>query len=275
LSLSFEVETPFWHTLWFYGLLMACFFGLIWMLFSIRIRTIRRRQEEKEQVSRRMTELEHKALQAQMNPHFIFNCLNSIQQYVFAQDIFAANKYITGFAKLIRATLNNSTRTFIFLSEETDYLNSYLSLEKLRFKDMMDYFIDVDPGINRHDLLIPPMLIQPYVENSMRHGLRHKTDGKGYIRIKMMQMDNQLVVIVEDNGIGRERAAQYKTGEHIEYQSKGMILTADRIRMMNAGNEERITVEVTDLKDAQDRATGTRVTISFPLFHITSQKDNL
>ena len=275
LSLPFEVETPFWHTLWFYGLLMACFLGLIWLLFSMRIRTIRRRQEEKEQVSRRMTELEHKALQAQMNPHFIFNCLNSIQQYIFAQNIFAANKYITGFAKLIRATLNNSTRTFILLSEETDYLTSYLSLEKLRFKDKMDYFIDVDPGIDRHDLLIPPMLIQPYVENSMRHGLRHKTEGKGYIRIKLTQMDNQLVIIVEDNGIGRERAAQYKTGEHIEYQSKGMTLTADRIRMMNAGNEERITVEVTDLKDAQDRAAGTRVTISFPLFHITSQKDNL
>jgi hypothetical protein len=84
-----------------------------------------------------------------------------------------------------------------------------------------------------------------------------------------------LVVIVEDNGIGREKAAQYKTGEHIEYQSKGMTLTSDRIRMMNAGNEERITVEVIDLKDAQDRAVGTRVTLSFPLFHTTPQKENL
>jgi ligand-binding sensor domain-containing protein len=274
LSLPFEVATPFWHTFWFYGLLMACFLALVWMLFSMRVRTIRRRQEEKDQVSRRMTELEHKALQAQMNPHFIFNCLNSIQQYIFAQDIFAANKYITGFAKLIRATLNNSTRTFIPLSEEVDYLSSYLSLEKLRFKDKMDYFIDVDPSIDRHSVLIPPMLIQPYVENSMRHGLRHKTEGKGYIRLTLTQTANQLVVIVEDNGIGRERAAQYKTGEHIEYQSKGMTLTADRIRMMNAGNKERITVEVIDLKDAQDRAAGTRVTISFPLFHTTPQKDN-
>jgi ligand-binding sensor domain-containing protein len=275
LSFPFEVATPFWHTFWFYGLLMACFLALVWLLFSMRIRTIRRRQEEKDQVSRRMTELEHKALQAQMNPHFIFNCLNSIQQYIFAQDIFAANKYITGFAKLIRATLNNSTRTFIPLSEEIDYLTAYLSLEKLRFKDKMDYFIDVDSRIDRYSVLIPPMLIQPYVENSMRHGLRHKTEGRGYIRIKLTQMNNQLVVIVEDNGIGRERAARYKTGEHIEYQSKGMTLTADRIRMMNAGNEERITVEVIDLKDAEDRAAGTRVIISFPLFHTTPEKENL
>jgi ligand-binding sensor domain-containing protein len=274
LSFPFEVATPFWHTFWFYGLLMACFLALVWMLFSMRIRVIRRRQEEKEQVSRRMTELEHKALQAQMNPHFIFNCLNSIQQYIFAQDIFAANKYITGFAKLIRATLNNSTRTFIPLSEEADYLSSYLSLEKLRFKDKMDYFIDVDSGIDRHSVLIPPMVIQPYVENSMRHGLRHKTEGKGYIRLTLTQTANQLVVIVEDNGIGREKAGQYKTGEHIEYQSKGMTLTADRIRMMNAGNKESITVEVIDLKDAQDRAAGTRVTITFPLFHTTPEKEN-
>jgi ligand-binding sensor domain-containing protein len=275
LSFPFEVATPFWRTFWFYGLLMACFLALVWLLFSMRIRTIRRRQEERDQVSQRMTELEHKALQAQMNPHFIFNCLNSIQQYIFAQDIFAANKYITGFAKLIRATLNNSTRTFIPLSEEIDYLTAYLSLEKLRFKDKMDYFIDVDSMIDRYSVLIPPMLIQPYVENSMRHGLRHKTEGRGYIRIKLTQMNNQLVVIVEDNGIGRERAARYKTGEHIEYQSKGMTLTADRIRMMNAGNEERITVEVIDLKDAEDRAAGTRVIISFPLFHTTPEKENL
>jgi hypothetical protein len=275
LSFPFEVATPFWHTYWFYGMLMACFLALVWMLFSMRISTIRRRQEEKDQVSRRMTELEHKALQAQMNPHFIFNCLNSIQQYIFAQDIFAANKYITGFAKLIRATLNNSTRASIPLSEEVEYLTSYLSLEKLRFKDKMDYFIDVDPWIDGYSVLIPPMLIQPYVENSMRHGLRHKTEGKGYIRITLTQTDSQLVVIVEDNGIGRERAGQYKTGEHIEYQSKGMTLTADRIRMMNAGNEERITVEVIDLKDTQERAVGTRVNITFPLFHTTPEKENL
>ena len=272
LSFNFTVATPFWRTIWFYAIILLVFLSLVWLAVSLRIKAIQRRQEEKEQLQRRMTELEHKALQSQMNPHFIFNCLNSIQQYIFAQDIFAANKYITGFAKLIRATLNNSTRTFIPLSEEADYLTSYLSLEKLRFKDKMDYFIDVDPGIDRDGVLIPPMLIQPYVENSMRHGLRHKTEGKGYIRIQLMQMDSQLVVIVEDNGIGRERAAQYKTGEHIEYQSKGMTLTAERIRMMNAGNEERITVEVIDLKDAQDRAAGTRVTISFPLFHTILKK---
>lgn len=274
LSLPFEVVTPFWHAIWFYSLLMACFLALVWILFSILIRSIHRRQEEKNLVSRRMTELEHKALQAQMNPHFIFNCLNSIQQYIFAQDIFAANKYITGFARLIRATLNNSTRTFIFLSEEVDYLNSYLSLEKLRFKEKMDYFIDIDSGIDSQGVLIPPMLIQPYVENSMRHGLRHKTDGKGYIRIKIAQTGNHLVVVVEDNGIGREKSAQYKTGEHIEYQSKGMTLTADRIRMMNAANEDGIKVEVIDLKDSHDRASGTRVAISFPLSHTNTQIEN-
>jgi LytS/YehU family sensor histidine kinase len=265
VSLPFVIDTPFWRAIWFQGILLLVFLLLIWLFVSLRIRGIRRRQEEKEQLNQRMIELEQKALQAQMNPHFIFNCLNSIQQYIFGQDILAANKYIAGLAKLIRATLQNSTVPFITLGEEIDFLSTYLSLEKLRFKDKMDYFIRVDPGIDLHAVLIPPMLVQPYVENSMRHGLRHKPDGKGYIRVEMKQQDDWLTIIVEDNGIGREQAARYKTAEHIEYQSKGMSLTADRVRMMNATYDKDIKVEVTDLRDDRGPA-GTRVVIQFRHF---------
>jgi ligand-binding sensor domain-containing protein len=268
LSLRFGVIAPFWQTAWFSGLLITAFLLLTWLFVSLRIRHIRRRQQEKESLNQRIMEMENTALQAQMNPHFIFNCLNSIQQYIFDQDIFAANKYITGFSRLIRATLQNSTKPFIPLPDEISYLSNYLSLEKLRFKDKMNYQIDVDPAVNNNNYIIPPMLIQPYVENSMRHGLRHKMDGKGYIHIRFYKKDNRLLITVEDNGIGRKKAAGYKTREHIEYQSKGMSLTADRIRMMNAKYNDSISIDVIDLEDAAGRAAGTRVVMEFPFFHI-------
>jgi ligand-binding sensor domain-containing protein len=275
LSLPFLVETPFWSTPWFYGLILAVFVFLIWLLVSLWVRNIRMRQNEKEQLAQRMSELEQKALRAQMNPHFIFNCLNSIQQYIFDQDIIAANKYITGFARLIRATLNNSTLAFIPLADEIDFLSAYLSLEKLRFKEKMDYSIRADPSIDTSAFSIPPMLVQPFVENSMRHGLRHKTDGKGYIQVSMEQTADGLTITIEDNGIGRLRAARYKTGEHIEYQSRGMSMTADRIRIINSTYGCDIRVEISDLEDEWRKPAGTRVIMRFPLFYKNLQKNDL
>jgi ligand-binding sensor domain-containing protein/two-component sensor histidine kinase len=273
MALHFAVAAPFWKTTWFYIAIGVTLVSLTWLFVSMRIKAIRYRQEEERLLLRKMGEMEHMALQSQMNPHFIFNCLNSIQQYIFDQDIFAANKYITGFSKLIRATLHNSSQSFISLSSEISYLSNYLSLEKLRFKDKMDYSIVVAPDIDPETLMIPPMLIQPYVENSMRHGLRHKTKGKGAIWIQIGVSSSRLTIQIEDNGIGREKASSYKTVEHIEYQSKGMSLTAERIGLMNSLYGEGIGVEVVDLKDEAGLALGTRVTMRFPLFVDTIKKD--
>jgi ligand-binding sensor domain-containing protein/two-component sensor histidine kinase len=269
LFLHFRIAIPFWRTAWFTILAILVILALSWLYFSLRLRKIRRRQEEKEKLAKRMAEMEHMAMQAQMNPHFIFNCLNSIQQMVFSQDVFAANKYITGFARLIRATLHNSTQANISLSDEIKYLSGYLELEKLRFKDKMDYTIEVDPALDLYGIMIPPMLIQPYVENSMRHGLRHKVDGKGLIRITISEVGDRLVFTIEDNGIGREKAAQYKTREHIEYQSKGMSLTADRIRLINSVYDKNIELAVIDLKNEMQLDIGTRVILKFPKFDET------
>lgn len=272
-SMPIEVATPFWRAAWFDALLIAAFLALVWLFVTFRIRRIRRQQAEKERLNHRLVELENTALQSQMNPHFIFNCLNSIQQYIFDQEALAANKYLTGFARLIRATLNNSSRTFIPLADEVDYLATYLSLERLRFKEKMQYAIDIDPSIDTDLVVVPPMLIQPFVENSMRHGLRHKTNGGGLIRISFALSGDRLRVIVEDNGIGRKNAAAFKTREHIEYQSKGMSLTADRIRTMNAKYRNSMDIEVIDLEDGRGESAGTRVVIHFPLFDATTQKE--
>lgn len=273
LTIPFEVATPWWQTAWFYAFVLLLFLALTWAFVSFRIRQIRKRESEREVLNQRLVEMEHTALQAQMNPHFIFNCLSSIQQYIFSQETLEANKYLTGFARLIRATLSNSSRPFISLAAEIDYLSTYLSLEKLRFKEKMEYRIEVEPSIDTQQSMIPPMLIQPFVENAMRHGLRHKTNGKGYIYVRILQDADKLIVVVEDNGIGRQQAAAYKTQEHIEYQSKGMNLTADRIRLMNMKYNNSIHIEVTDLKDGAGSGAGTRVVMHFPLFHLTNQNE--
>jgi ligand-binding sensor domain-containing protein len=266
LSIPVIVATPFWKTLWFNIITGGLFLLLVWLAVLWRIRMIRSEQKKKDSLTKKVGELENMALQAQMNPHFIFNCLNSIQQFIFEQDVLAANKYISSFARLIRVTLHNSSRPFISLADEVDYLSTYLSLEKMRFKEKMDYVIELDPAIDRDVWMLPPMLIQPYVENSIRHGIRHKTEGKGLVRIAMQQQEERLVVIIEDNGIGRRKARMFKTNEHIEYQSKGMSLTADRIRMMDALYKDTISVEVEDIEDRDGLSSGTRVVIKLPAF---------
>ena len=265
-TLPFAVTAPYWQTAWFELLVLGVFISLTWLLVSRRIRNIRRQQDESERLIRKTTEMENRALQAQMNPHFIFNCLSSIQQFVFDGDVLASNQYISGFAHLIRATLHHSTQSFISIADEVDYLSTYLSLEKMRFKEKMDYTIEVDAAIEKDKRFLPPMLIQPYVENGMRHGLRHKAEGKGHIRIIMREQGSQLVVIVEDNGIGRKKAKEYKSIEHIEYQSKGMALTADRIKMISAIYGCEIDVNVEDIVADNGQPQGTRVVMHLPDF---------
>lgn len=265
----FVVATPFWNQLWFEGLALSVFLAFTWLFAAWRIRRARRQQEEHSKQDRRMAELEHIALQAQMNPHFIFNCLNSIQQFVFDKDMMATNEYISSFARLIRATLNHSSRPFISLAEEVEYLSDYLALEKMRFKDKMDYVVDTEPDVDVDRLLLPPMLLQPYVENCIRHGLRHKTNGQGYVRIHFRKLAERLVVTIRDNGIGRKRAMEYKTTEHIEYQSKGMSLTSARIQMINVLYKSRIDVSIEDLQDNAGQPDGTRIVISFPMFGVS------
>jgi hypothetical protein len=272
--IPFVVAAPFWNQIWFNALELFVFIFGTWVFAAWRIRRVRRLQELRAMQSRRMAELEHIALQSQMNPHFIFNCLNSIQQFVFDKDMLATNEYITGFARLIRATLNHSSRPLISFAEEVEYLTDYLSLEKMRFKNKMVFFIEVDPAIDVHHRLLPPMLLQPYVENAVRHGLRHKMLGQGYIRIHIRPEAEKTVVTIRDNGIGRKRAIEYQTGEHIEYQSRGMSLTAARIQIIEVLYQTEIEVQVEDLKDDRGLADGTLILIRFPAFFDHSGRDS-
>lgn len=266
ISADFIVNKPFWKNPWLLGIVICGIFLLAIWLVSKRYQRILYSREQQNRVQRQFAALEQQALQAQMNPHFIFNCLNSIQQYILTNDKEKANQFLTGFASLVRRTLDISEKHTISLSEEIDYLKKYLEMEQMRFGDNFNYEIAVDKSINPDLVNIPSLLLQPYVENSLRHGIRYKEHGTGWLHISFSVTDHELICGIKDNGIGRKKAAEYKSKQHIEYQSRGMSLTEKRIDLINKINKSFISIDITDLEDMDGNGTGTEIKLRIPIY---------
>ena len=264
-EVDFSINTPFWKTWWSYAIVLMSVILFISYMFTRRNKIIQQRLIEKSNFQKQFAALEQRALQAQMNPHFIFNCLNTIQQYILTNDKEKANQYLTGFASLIRQTLYISGKKSIKVSEEVGFLADYLEMEKMRFGDSFAYEICIDESLNMDFIEMPALLLQPYVENSLRHGIRYKEDGTGKVDISFSLKENILVCQIRDNGIGRSKAATYKNMQHIEYQSKGMSLTEKRIELLNSINDNKISIEIVDLKDETGKGTGTEVIVQIPV----------
>ncbi len=265
VTINFNIEKKLTEKGWFIFSMLLLFILLAWLIAYSRIRSIKRAQQEKSKNAEKIARLEQQALKAQMNPHFIFNCLNSIQQFVIDKDVKGANKFISGFSKLIRQTLDNSGKQSIRVSEEESFLRNYLELEKSRFEDKFIYNITIDEKINKEEDSLPPMLLQPYIENCIRHGIMPKTNGIGIIDIDFRLQNNNLACTITDNGIGRKAAETIKGMQHINYQSKGTELTGQRIKMINKNNETDIILRIDDLTDVHNNPCGTKVTIVIPL----------
>jgi len=265
IAIPFGIEKLFWEKTWFKLLVASAIAILVWLLLNLRIRFIRRQESEKQRIATRITELEQLALKSQMNPHFIFNSLNSIQQYVIDKDIAGANKFISGFSRLMRQTMYFSSKSYISVSDELNYLSTYLELEKDRLENVFIYKITVEENIYPQNYLIPPMILQPYVENSVRHGVRYRKDKEGVILINVSRHKNYLTFVIEDNGIGRKKSQQLKGNTSIEYQSKGMSLTGDRIKMLNEKSGSKIEVLIDDMENTEGQPLGTKVIVRFPL----------
>jgi LytS/YehU family sensor histidine kinase len=201
-----------------------------------------------------------RALRAQMNPHFIFNCLNSINRYIVKSDHKTASGYLTKFSRLIRAILDNSANDYVTIDNEIQTLRLYIEMEVLRFDSVFDFFIEVDEGIMAESISIPSMLIQPYVENAIWHGLLHREskDGKLWLRFRQ-QKNNVLLVEVEDNGVGRRKAKELRSKDVVKKKSYGMQITEDRIFLINELYNMNAKVKVEDLTDEYGEATGTKV----------------
>jgi len=265
INLQFSIKTPYWLTWWFQAMVLCGVIGLTWWLVSYRNKKSRLRIEEKNNFEKQVAATEQQALQAQMNPHFIFNCLNSIQQYIISNNPEKANEYLTGFASLIRQTLESSSKKSITIEEEIAYITSYIEMEAMRFGDNFDYTIHADASVKNNNIEVPALLLQPYVENALRHGIRNKTSGTGKIEIGFSVKDNVLSCIIKDNGVGRQKAMELKSRLHIEYQSKGMSLTEKRVNLLNRVNESNISIAVHDLTDSNGTGIGTMVEIKIPL----------
>jgi LytS/YehU family sensor histidine kinase len=262
VKIDVEIEKLLLEKIWFRLLLLLLSLGLIYFYVNRRINKIKNRAREKVAISNKLNEMEQMALRAQMNPHFIFNCLNSIQDYVINSDVKGANKFITDFSRLIRNTLDNSSKKTISIEDEIKYLTNYLTIEQYRFENKFEFKIHVDEQINTNDNHIPPMLLQPYVENAIRHGINNKKEGAGFIRINILKQNNNLICEIIDNGIGRKAAMELKGSTSIEYQSKGMELTAKRIQLLNRGIGDDIVIKIEDVEPPE---MGTKVTMSIPI----------
>ena len=197
-----------------------------------------------------------KSLRSQMNPHFIFNALNSVNNYIAKSDERSANRYLSDFSTLMRAVLENSEEDFIPLSKELELLELYTKLEHSRFSDKFDYEINIEEQIDIAAFEIPPMLLQPYIENAIWHGLRYK-DEKGFLKIDLKKKDeNTIEIIITDNGIGRQKSAALKTSNQKKQKSKGMGNIKKRIDILNDMYKDKVDVFISNY---QLDGTGTKV----------------
>ncbi len=277
IRLPITILPPYWQTWWFRTLMLITLIALIIMAFRYRLNNLLRQnrlEAEKQMLKTRMeTEmatLEMKALRAQMNPHFIFNCLNSINRFIIVNDNDTASEYLTRFSRLIRMVLDNSRSEKISLDREIETLRLYIGMEKLRFVDKFDFEIHIDEQLDLAHTMIQPMMVQPYVENAIWHGLMPLQDG-GKLLIRFTRLADQLLVSVEDNGIGRKRSQAMKTMQRIPQRSHGMKVTAERLSLLNSRAGTRAEIIVTDLTDEYNDPSGTRVDLILPLEVIVHQ----
>ena len=214
---------------------------------------------------RRAAEAEMAGLRSQMNPHFIFNCLNSIKLYATENDSEKASDYLTKFSRLIRMVLENSRSERVTLRNELDMLQLYADMEIMRFKQKLSFFVEVEPGIDAGFVEIPPLLLQPYVENAIWHGLMHKTEG-GTVRIRASQpQENLLQLAITDDGVGRTRAAELKSKSASHRKSFGLKMTSERIALVNQLYHTQTQVLIQDLVDADGQPAGTEVILQIPI----------
>jgi len=255
-KINFTIEKAWWQTYWFYFLITALALFILVKLFQRILRGIKRRNEIKQS----LTESQLTALRAQMDPHFLFNALNSIQDFIIQDDKRTANHYLAQFSKLMRNILNASDKNKISLQKEIDYLKLYLSLEALRFEDSFTYEFEVDENLDSQNISIPSMLIQPFVENAIKHGLMHK-QGKKELWVRFFKKENYLLCEIEDNGIGREKSKSINQQNQRIYKSKGISLTKERIDLFNAADSNKLGLEIEDLKNTDGSSKGTKVRI--------------
>lgn len=236
---------------------------MVFLLFIIRSR--HRKKQKQVEFEKGILEFKQQALRAQMNPHFIFNAINSIQKYILKNNQQEAYDYLAKFAKLIRIVLNNSQEKTLMLQQEIEMIKLYVELEQLRFNNKFDFNLNMDEQVNEMEIVVPAMLIQPYIENAIWHGLMNlDKERKGVLTVDITQNEEVLRICIKDNGIGREQAKQYRKED--AHRSVAMTIIEQRLLMINKMQEyENAKVVITDLRDEKGTVSGTKVEIYLPI----------
>lgn len=258
-----ELETNQVITYW---LLSAGIMLIVIIIFSY-ILVLYKGKQKRGKLEKDLIQYMQKAVNQQMNPHFIFNTLNSIQFYLLNNDKISSSKYISKFSKLMRLTLDNSQTTLIPLFTEIEALQLYLELEQVRYKNKFQFELIIDSDIDIESTYIPPLIIQPHIENAIWHGLMHlENDKEGRINVKFENSNNFLLCYIEDNGIGRKRAEEIKALYKPEHKSLGTKITNSRIEIIYQMFNRKIEIKYIDLYDIDNNPKGTKVEILFPFF---------
>lgn len=261
VTFTFTIKTPYYKTWWFVVICFISISGIVIIVFRIRIGQIRNKQQAEFEQQVEISKAELKALRAQMNPHFVFNSLNSIQHYILNNKGDEAAKYLNKFAKLIRIILNNSEKPTVTINEDIEALKLYLELERMRFDNKFEYSISIDESIDGDYDEIPPMLIQPYLENAILHGVNPK-DGNGQISITMKIVNQFIKISIIDDGIGRDKSNAIQSLQPAaRHKSLGMKITKDRVRILNALQQSNLNVNIIDLYNDKKEPIGTQVDI--------------
>ncbi|MBK7967118.1 MAG: histidine kinase [Bacteroidetes bacterium] len=247
-----------------YGSLLTLF--LLGILFNQYRQSQRRKAEaETRDLQHQLSEMKIEALRAQMNPHFIFNALNSVNRYIIRSDVETASEYLVKFSKLMRLVLENSKSSLVSLHNEIEALRLYIELEQLRFDNKFSFTININESIDKDTTSIPPLILQPYVENAIWHGLMNKSSsGKVDITINKIG-HNQLKCIIQDDGIGRKKANQFKSETLGSQRSFGTEITKERIKLLNGSDQN---FKIIDLIDENSQPLGTRIEIILNTFSI-------
>lgn len=233
--------------------------SILALILMVAVFLVAKSNRERKRANQRLA---LQTLRSQMNPHFIFNSLNSVNNFITKNDELKANKYLSQFSRLMRSVMENSKYEFVPLSSELEVLELYLKLEHARFDDKFDFSFSVDESINVDSTEIPPMLVQPYIENAVWHGLRYKEE-KGFLKVHFQMEGNNLMAVIEDNGIGREKSKELKTNNQMKSKSTAMKNIEGRLEILNDLHRTNLDVQVEDFSP-DELDTGTRVRIKIP-----------
>lgn len=255
------IKPPFWQTWWFWAIIISGIGLFIGFILWWRVRVVKKREKEKYAHEKQILELEAKALRAQMNPHFIFNCLNSIKSLIQQHEEEKSITYLTTFSKLIRTLFNNADKKEISLYDEIETCKYYLQLESMRFDTKFSYALTVDEEIDLKSVQVPALIIQPFIENAIWHGIVPRGNG-GHISLNVAKKGSVIEISIDDDGIGREASMQNKSSSNLAHQSKGVNLTQSRLELDNLLQQRQASLETIDKKDKNGTATGTKVIIT-------------